>query len=257
MNLYNYVAGVPFPPSMPEGFSERKFGRVDAVLFALAADQNHYFADSLAGRLQAAREFRGLVYSLSPENRDFLKCADFFRVSAFPSYIVVPYDDFRKFLCIEPERRYLDDEHGRLWMSRKYDEYPLDYAIINGDVLERSSSRNIEEEMLELARSFCEGKTRVDSPVLLVRSISRRQLDELKHYANPLPRGTEITVLFSRPALRHTEFERILYDAFISFGAATDDVLVRILYPSYISDEFAKCRTKYNVYKLPALIFSL
>ncbi len=257
MNLYNYVAGVPFPPSMPEGFSERKFGRVDAVLFALAADQNHYFADSLAGRLQAAREFRGLVYSLSPENRDFLKCADFFRVSAFPSYIVVPYDDFRKFLCIEPERRYLDDEHGRLWMSRKYDEYPLDYAIINGDVLERSSSRNIEEEMLELARSFCEGKTRVDSPVLLVRSISRRQLDELKHYANPLPRGTEITVLFSRPALRHTEFERILYDAFISFGAATDDVLVRILYPSYISDEYAKCRTKYNVVKLPAAIFSL
>jgi hypothetical protein len=274
MNLYNYVAGAPFPPGMPEGFSEWKFGRVDAVLFALAADQNNYFADGLAGRLQTAREFRGLVYSLGPENRDYLKCADFFRVPDFPSYIVVSYGDFRKFLCIEPEIGYRDEERERFWPNRDYRRglsyyhsgidtqgishgSRLDYAIVNGDVLERNSSSDIEEKVLELARSFCEGKAAVDNSVLLVRSISRRRLDELKQSAHPLPHGTEITVLFSRPAWRHTEFERILYDAFISFGAATDDVLVRILYPSYISDEYAKCRAKYNVVKLPAAIFCL
>jgi hypothetical protein len=261
MQLYNYVAGGPFPPSMPEGFNEHRFGHADVVIFALSGINDNDCAHHLARELQTDREFRGLVYSYSFENRDFLKCANFFRVPTFPSYIAVSYRAFREFLCIDSEMSHL--EHYEHWRWNTYqppyirNSKKLQYAIINGDALKRSSSLHIEREILGFARLFCIGRIEeAEKTFLSVRSISKNHLDALMQSAQPQLYSTVITVLFTRPAWRHTEFERLLYSSFIKFGSITDDVLVRILYPSHISDEYAKRVKEYNIIKLPAAIFS-
>jgi hypothetical protein len=266
LNIYNHAAGGPFPPGLPEKFSEWKFGHADVVILEVADSAKNHHGSSIAGHLQTSREFRGLVYSYYPENRDFLRCADFFRVSAFPSYVVISYRAFRELLCtskVSPpydnEKYIYEDRTATFYHSDHLRQGgKLEYGVINADVLAaRDRSIDVAQEVLKIARDFCtKGIRKSDEIAFSFGSISRFDLDAIKHSAQPSAHGTEIIVLFTRPAWRHTDFERVLYDSFISFGAITDDVLVRILYPTYISNAYSQAVAEYNIIKLPAAVFT-
>jgi hypothetical protein len=88
-----------------------------------------------------------------------------------------------------------------------------------------------------------------------VRHVPRRALALAASETPALRYASEIDVVFTRPAWRHTEFERNIYDAFVEFGATTDDVLVRVLYPSHVSDAYELFLRKSGVVKLPAAVF--
>lgn len=77
----------------------------------------------------------------------------------------------------------------------------------------------------------------------------------LRQSATPLVYHTEIIVLFPHARNNCTNFESILYDAFIRFGSGTDDVMVRILHPTFISNEYHELKSKYGIVQLPCAIF--
>jgi hypothetical protein len=248
MNLYNYVAGGEFPPRLPDRFSPYKFGHIDVVVFVLEGEKRHEIGNRLAGPLQVSRELRGLVYSYGPENRDYLRCADFFVVSAFPSCVVVAYPDMseiivngRRALVRSPLQHWKDDD--------------IRILSINADGLIRRPGDNVAESILEHARQFIESRNAVDTPNVRVRHVPRCALALAAAETPTLRYASEINVFFTRPAWRHTEFERAIYDTFIEFGATTDDVLVRVLYPSHVSDAYESFLRKSGVVKLPAAVF--
>lgn len=270
MQLYNYVAGGEFPPRMPKGFNEYKFGHAEVVVFCLTGIEEEFHAHRIAIKLQTSSEFKGLVYTYAPTNRDFLKCADFFGISAFPSYVVISYHDFRRLLCVDyglgRERYDLEnfedfyrmfyENERRYKFSRQDVPYKgLKCIIINGDKLQSLNLKDSDEEILNLARLFVRAKPLdVNPTVVITKIISEKALSHLRNKATPLIHGTEMIVLFTRPAWRHTEFEQSIYNGFIQFGAETDDVLVRVLYPSYLSDEYTKMVKEFKITRLPAAI---
>lgn len=248
MQLYNYVAGGTFPPGLPEGFDEWKFGRADVAIFVLEREDSHGIGSNLARSLQTSREFRGLVYSYTPENRDYLKCADFFLVPAFPSYIAVSHSTFVKYFNLDSPSRF-----QRLQFSS---DDRLECIVINGDALSGAKNSNSVEQILDYARRFigadlsaCVGS------FATVRRLPIVTLSAIRNETAPLFHSSEITVLFTRPAWRHTDIERVVYRAFSEFGAITDDVQVRILYPSHIAKDYEHLINKYGVVKLPAAVF--
>jgi len=262
MILYNYVAGGPFPPEMPDGFSPGKFGRCDvaAFVFSTGADDVGW---GLAHSLEVGPYPRGLLFSFSPENRDFKKAADFFQVPAFPACVVVPYRTFMERLCID---KHFDRSPGIIrphpfepagWITdlpeEQFEADGLTCLIIPVDTFDSGDSREYLDRIIAASSQFLRGVLRTKTGY--VRKIKERRVDELLSAGEILPFETEIYILFTRPAQRHTQLERIIYDTFGQFGAATDDVLVRILYPSYQSDEYKRLLEMYGIVKEPAAIF--
>lgn len=127
----NYIAGSSFPPHLPRGFNEQNFHNLKVVIFALKSAEN--IVDELARNLLENYEFQGLVYSLRPENRDFLKCAEFFGISAYPSYAIVSYQEFRKYLCLDNyENSSESDKHkelGYVVIVPRQLRFPTDYEV--------------------------------------------------------------------------------------------------------------------------------
>ena len=248
MNLYNYVAGGEFPPRLPDHFSPYKFGRIDVVVIVLEGEKRHEIGGSLAGPLQVSRELRGLVYSYGPENRDYLRCADFFAVSAFPSCIVIAYRDVSEIIGggrnVPLHARFRDAEDDNIQI-----------LSINADGLAREDRDNVGKLVLEYAGEFIAGSRVLETPNVRVRYVPRHALALAASDTQPLRHVSEIDVFFTRPAWRHTDFERTIYDTFIEFGATTDDVHVRVLYPSHVSDTYEIFLRKSGVVKLPAAVF--
>jgi hypothetical protein len=258
MILYNYVAGGPFPPEMPEGFSPWKFGRCDIAAFVFSTGADHA-GWGLAQSLQVGPYPRGLVFSFSPENRDFKKAADFFRVPSFPACVVVPYSTFAEQLCVEKQfDRSLGTPFGpAAWITNLPEEQSeaegLTCLITPVDTFGSGNAGECLERIIDASSQFIKGVPA--SSTGFVRKIGRREVNQLRNGREILPLETEIYILFTRPALRHTQLEKIIYDTFVQFGAATDDVLVRILYPNYQSDEYKRVLETYDIGKEPAAIF--
>lgn len=249
MDLYNWVAGGQFPPGMPERFHEHTFGPVDVVIFVVGGDASSTEVKHIANNLQMGERLRGLVYSYSPENRDYRRCVELFRVSVIPSYVMVPYLAFRALLCTDGNRAWMPSSRFPLPLGEH-----LPYAIINGDRLV-ARGRSHGERVLHLAMDFLRGDLRADQVTVTVGAVSSEQLRSLTVTTRPVEIDVEIAVLFTRPAWRHTALERGVYEAFVSFGAITENVRVRVLYPSYIFDDFAIRVKEYGLIKLPAAVF--
>lgn len=249
MNLYNYVAGGTFPPGLPEGFNEWKFGRSDVAIFVLERDERSGIGGDLAADLQTSRDFRGLVFSYTPENRDYLKCAEFFQVPAVPCYIAVTDQTFAEFFQLGASSEF------RKFYSRS--ERYIECLVINGDMLMADRADGIGRRILEYARSFVAQNVsaRTAPPLAVIKRLSVEALSAMRMETEPLLHSNEIAVLFTRPAWRHTNFERRVYQAFTEFGSTTDDVWVRVFYPSHIANDYERLVGKYRVLKLPAALF--
>lgn len=241
MILYNYVAGAVFPPSLPPGLSTEWRKGIHVVFFVLEGAGTNAGGE-MAGPLLDGRPLRGLVYSYAPENRDYGRCADFFRVAAFPSYVAVAWKDAAAFLGNEATSKTAATVRA---------------LVINGDALSRTDMHHTSERTFECVRRFITNEAMPeDARYAVVRDISTAALARAAAQTTSLPHVSEITLFFTRPAWRHTKFERAVYDTFVEFGAATDDVLVRVLYPSHISDAYHTFIKKSGAVKLPAAVFS-
>jgi len=103
MELFNYVAGGPFPPGLSGNFKKRQHLRDWTVVLFILTYGKERSLSTLVGGLQDHPESCGLVYSYTPENRDFLVCARTFGITSFPACAMVSYQTFREHLCTEPE----------------------------------------------------------------------------------------------------------------------------------------------------------
>jgi hypothetical protein len=68
-------------------------------------------------------------------------------------------------------------------------------------------------------------------------------------------RGVEVSVLFARSPEHHTEFERGVFRAFLEYGKGTDDISVRVMYPTHVSQDYEAARREFGIVRLPAAVF--
>lgn len=221
MTCHNHFAGCSFPPVL----NENKSLCLKIVVFSLKNSVN--VADQLAEKLIENHKFQGLVYHLNPENRDFLKCAKFFGISTYPAYSVVNYVEFDKFLRGESSK--------------------LPYAVINdADLLAMRHEENCVNILLKKFEHFYNDGM---SSILNMQDAADLGKTESLEY------HTEIVVLIPTARGNHSNLDALLYEVFMKFGSLTDDVLVRILHPIFVSDEYQKAIDKYGVISLPCAIF--
>jgi len=218
MVCHNHLAGSSFPPNL---LNENESLCLKVVIFSLKNAIN--VADQLAEKLRELPEFQGLVYHLDSENRDFMKCAKFFSISSYPAYVIVPYTEFKEFL------HDVSDESKE-----------LHYAVIN------AANLDVNTILKEFRNSYDNG---------MPCSLKMQNTADLRIKTEPLKYYTEITVLIPTARGNHSDLDALLYEVFMKFGSLTDDVLVRILHPTFISDEYQKALTKYQVSSLPCAIF--